>query len=225
MPSSVPSSVPSSMPSIFVLIRHDLKLQYRVYNTPIYLGIFLLFNSVASVLIITPDRLEELITALFILFIPMLFLNLQNMLKTEFLDGCLELLMVHFTPIEIVISKYIVLSLYNIVAFFIYMLFFYLVFSFTLYKVLILYVISVLLIFVTISLFLLSSSIECYFSGRKNYVSLVIIPILIPNMILSGILIDSDKLSYLLLIISSSMITIPIALVGSSYLIKNIYNI
>jgi heme exporter protein B len=74
---------------------------------------------------------------------------------------------------------------------------------------------------------ILISSIQCYFRSNTNFLSTLLLPLIIPSIILSGIIIQSDNnnSSLLLILIGVNCIIVPISIYLSSYLIENIYNI
>ena len=74
---------------------------------------------------------------------------------------------------------------------------------------------------------ILISSIQCYFRSNTHLLSTLLLPLIIPSIILSGIIIQSENNSYSLFLIMTGVncIIIPISIYLSSYLIENIYNI
>jgi len=85
---------------------------------------------------------------------------------------------------------------------------------------------SLLLIVLASALIILISSIQGYFRSNTNFFAILIMPLILPNIILSGILIQNLQQTYLLVImLGMNLVIIPPVLYLSSYLIDNIYNI
>ncbi len=83
-----------------------------------------------------------------------------------------------------------------------------------------------LLIFTSSALTSLIAAIQGYFRSNTNFLAVLIMPLIIPNVVLAGIILQNSAMESLLLVmLGINMVIIPVAIFLSSYLIKNIYNL
>lgn len=76
----------------------------------------------------------------------------------------------------------------------------------------------------SIALTMLSSSILIYFDNKNNFLSILVIPFIIPLLILSGIILNQQNLSFITYLIGIDLILVPVCIYLCSFLVKEIYN-
>ena len=64
-----------------------------------------------------------------------------------------------------------------------------------------------------------------FFKKNANFVGTFIMPLLIPNIIMTGLILQDNNLQLIFIMIGINLVFLPISFFLSSYLIKNIYNI
>lgn len=212
------------MNRVIYLTIFEILIQNKINNLIKYLFIFLLFCTLTNILTVNQNyELTFLITHL-----PLSINGFSNfLLKHDKEDGYLELLMIHFATIEIIIAKFlsifasycIGLSIYlPIVSFF---------FNLSYMIAVKLSVSLILVLMLSISLVILISTIQIYFKSNTNFLTLLALPLLIPSLIISCIIIQSNYYEYSLLgiMIGINLILIPISLLFANYLLKNLFNV
>lgn len=150
----------------------------------------------------------------------------KPIIKQDLEDGSLELYLLTTNVSQIVIAKFCALLICNIITFAIATPIVAILYALTLNQILLLLSSSLLLIQIS-ALSLLISCVESYFRSNVNFISSIITPLALPGLIISGLMIHGDLhyLPSLITLIGINLITTPIALLFSGYLIKNIYNI
>ncbi len=150
----------------------------------------------------------------------------KPIIKQDLEDGSLELYLLTTNISQIVIAKFCALLTCNMIAFLITLVIVAPLYSLSLNQILLLLSSSFLLIQIS-ALSLLISCVEAYFRSNINFISSIITPLALPGLIISGLMLHGD-LTYhtsIIALLGINMITTPIALIFSGYLIKNIYNI
>jgi heme exporter protein B len=137
----------------------------------------------------------------------------------------MELLLSSLESIKIAMMKYIALLISNILAFSISIPLIGLFCALYLEQIVSISIVSILLLIQISGLALLTSSIEGYFRTNTEIISLVILPLIIPGIVLSGLSLNqSSNEGFIWVLLGMDMIITPITIVLSSYLIRNIYN-
>lgn len=209
------------------LIYHELKLQNKVYNITKYIFIFFLFCSLATGFINSEEDIQRFGIIFSIISIPLAFIGLSSILiKPDIEDGYLETLLSSTLAIKIILSKYIALSVCSIMSFVLVAPIIYILYNIDNSIFVMMSLAAITLIFLSAALIILIASIQAYFRSNTNFLSIIIMPLIIPSIIISGVLIQNiDQTHLLFIMIGIDCIIIPPALYLSSYLIENIYNI
>ncbi len=208
------------------LLKSEYFLQNKSLDIGKYIFIFFLFSLFTASLIEPPDKIKDFAPSLFIILIPISLLGSSAFLfKRDLEDGTLETLFVAFSPIEIISAKFLALSFNFCLYLGINLLFLVFLVDMEIGNLKIFAFSVFLSSILACSLAVLSSVSQCYFKSGGNFLPILIMPILIPNVILSGIII-ADYLKYPLLfsMLGIDLLMIPVSMVFSSYLCKNIYN-
>lgn len=209
-------------------IKHEFLLQNKICNLTKYFFIFFVFCSGSITIVSSHDKIANLGIIFAVISIPLSLIGIAaNFLRTELEDGTLEILLTSFRPIQIILAKYLGLFICGSLAFALNIPISYFLFNIEAFQLNLVIITGLLLMTTSCGVVILISSIQCYFRSNTNFLSTLLLPLIIPSIILSGIIIQSDNnnSSLLLILIGVNCIIVPISIYLSSYLIENIYNI
>ncbi|MCP5362779.1 MAG: heme exporter protein CcmB [Rickettsiaceae bacterium] len=209
-------------------IKHEFLLQNKICNLTKYFFIFFVFCSGSITIVSSHDKIANLGIIFAVISIPLSLIGIAaNFLRTELEDGTLEILLTSFKPIQIILAKYLGLFICGSVAFVLNIPISCFLFNIEAFQLNLVIITGLLLMATSCGVVILISSIQCYFRSNTNFLSTLLLPLIIPSIILSGIIIQSDNnnSSLLLILIGVNCIIVPISIYLSSYLIENIYNI
>ncbi|WPX98200.1 Putative CcmB family protein [Candidatus Megaera polyxenophila] len=209
-------------------IKHEFLLQNKICNLTKYFFIFFVFCSGSITIVSSHDKIANLGIIFAVISIPLSLIGIAaNFLRTELEDGTLEILLTSFKPMQIILAKYLGLFICGSVAFVLNIPISCFLFNIEAFQLNLVIITGLLLMATSCGVVILISSIQCYFRSNTNFLSTLLLPLIIPSIILSGIIIQSDNsnFSLLLVLIGVNCIIIPISIYLSSYLIENIYNI
>ena len=209
-------------------IKHEVLLQNKICNLTKYFFIFFVFCSGSITIVSSHDKIANLGIIFAVISIPLSLIGIAaNFLRTELEDGTLEILLTSFKPIQIILAKYLGLFICGSVAFVLNIPISCFLFNIEAFQLNLVIITGLLLMATSCGIVILISSIQCYFRSNTNFLSTLLLPLVIPSIILSGIIIQSDNsnFSLLLILIGVNCIIVPISIYLSSYLIENIYNI
>ncbi|MBN8523348.1 MAG: heme exporter protein CcmB [Rickettsiales bacterium] len=209
-------------------IKHEFLLQNKICNLTKYFFIFFVFCSGSITIVSSHDKIANLGIIFAVISIPLSLIGIAaNFLRTELEDGTLEILLTSFRPIQIILAKYLGLFICGSLAFVLNIPISCFLFNIEAFQLNLVIITGLLLMATSCGVVILISSIQCYFRSNTNFLSTLLLPLIIPSIILSGIIIQSDNnnSSLLLILIGVNCIIIPISIYLSSYLIENIYNI
>jgi heme exporter protein B len=196
------------------LLSQELLVQNKVYNLTKYYILFFGFCIFSIALINSHDDVQKFGVIFSLVCIP------------DIEDGSLECLLTISSAQKIVLSKFLIMSIVTFFCFTLFTPLLVLFFSLQLQQTVLLLLIALLLMVLSSALIVLIASIQGYFRSNTNFFAILIMPLILPNIILSGILIQNQRGAYLLAImLGINLVIIPPALYLSSYLIDNIYNI
>lgn len=219
------------MARLIRLIKWEYLVQNRINNLAKYLFIFFLFCIVSTSLINQQADIKKFGVICSIIFLPMALFSFSHIIfRQDLEDGNLELLLTSYTENEVIISKFLTIFLISISSAMLNIPIIYVFFDIALATLANIVIILILLLILTSALLILIGAIQSYFRSNANLLSILIMPLLIPSIILSGIIIQNPANIQLVVHLVGSMLGInivllPIILYLSSYLISNIYNI
>ncbi|AGJ02106.1 heme exporter protein CcmB [Rickettsia prowazekii] len=214
------------MNNLFVLIKREFILQHRINNIIKYIVIFYLFYIISTVLINSEKDINKfgLIFSVICLLISLISFS-TIIFKSDVEDGSLELLLSIVSCEKIIFAKFVAIFICTTVGLIFVLPVIYVFFDQILLEIA-LFFISVWMIFVlSSSLVVLSGSVQCYFKKNTNFVGTFIMPLLIPNIIMTGLILQDNNLQLIFIMIGINLIFLPVSFCLSAYLIKNIYNI
>jgi heme exporter protein B len=209
------------------LILQELKVQNKIYNIIKYSLIFFIFCCLSVGLISSYEDIQAFGIVFAVISIPLAFIGLSySLIKPDIEDGTIETLLTKFPASNIIIAKYIALCICFIISFGATMPIIYVMYNVEVVTFIIMIASAIILLLLSAALIILIASIQGYFKANTNFLSVLIMPLLIPNIILSGLLIQNNQDTHLLFImIGINFVIIPPVLYLSGYLVENIYNI
>ncbi len=209
------------------LIYQEITVQNKIYNLIKYTLVFFIFCCLSITLINSHENIQIFGTVFSVVCIPLAFISISNnLIKPDIEDGSIELLLISFSPNAIILAKYLALCCCCTFSFILTAPLIYIVYNMAVYTFVLVITSAFLLLLLSGALIVLIASIQAYFRCNTNFFSILILPLVIPNIILSGILIqNTSELHLLLIMVGINLVVIPPALYLSSYLVENIYNI
>ncbi|WP_341758479.1 heme exporter protein CcmB [Candidatus Tisiphia endosymbiont of Ditula angustiorana] len=215
------------MHKLIQIIKWEYLIQNRINNLSKYLFIFFLFCIFSTALINDQADIKKFGVIFSVIFLPIALIGFSSLiLKQDVEDGSLELLLSSFTESEIVTSKLFAIFFSSLTSSLLNIPIIYIIFDLDLITVTYLFITLTLLLTLSSSLLVLIGSIQSYFRSNTNLLAILIMPLLIPNIILTGLVLQNlENISLIFVMIGINMLLLPTIFYLSSYLIKNIYNI
>lgn len=215
------------MHKLIQLIKWEYLIQNRINNLSKYLFIFFLFCIFSTALINDQVDIKKFGVIFSVIFLPIALIGFSSLiLKQDVGDGSLELLLSSFSESEIVISKLFAIFFSSLTSSLLNIPIIYIIFDLDRITVTYLFITLTLLLTLSSSLLVLIGSIQSYFRSNTNLLAILIMPLLIPNIILTGLVLQNlENISLIFVMIGINMLLLPTIFYLSSYLIKNIYNI
>lgn len=215
------------MHKLVQLIKWEYLIQNRINNLSKYLFIFFLFYIFSTALINDQADIKKFGVIFSVIFLPIALIGFSSLiLKQDVEDGSLELLLSSFSESEIVTSKLFAIFFSSLTSSLVNIPIIYIIFDLDLITVTYLFITLTLLLTLSSSLLVLIGSIQSYFRSNTNLLAILIMPLLIPNIILTGLVLQNlENISLIFVMIGINMLLLPTIFYLSSYLIKNIYNI
>ncbi|HJD59393.1 MAG TPA: heme exporter protein CcmB [Rickettsia endosymbiont of Omalisus fontisbellaquei] len=214
------------MNNLFVLIKHEFIVQNRINNMIKYLVIFFLFCLISTVLINSEKDITKfgLIFSVICLLISLIGFS-SVIFKSDLEDGSLELLLSIVSHEKIILAKFFAIFISSTVGLVFVLPIIYVFFDQTLLEIIFFFISVWMILVLSSSLVVLSGSVQCYFKKNANFVGTFIMPLLIPNIIMTGLILQDNNLRLIFIMIGINLVFLPVSFFLSSYLIKNIYNI
>ncbi|MFY9590014.1 heme exporter protein CcmB [Rickettsia endosymbiont of Halotydeus destructor] len=218
------------MRNLFLLIKWELLVQNRVNNIIKYLIIFFLFCTISTSLINSQEDIKKFGLVFSVICLLISLIGFASLIfKSDLQDGSLELLLSNFNSEKIILAKFFALLISSLTGIILVMPVIYIFFSLKLLEIIYLFISLCLLFILASSLVVLSSSMQSYFRANTNFLGTFIMPLLIPSVIITGLILQNnninDNLKLVFIMIGINLIFLPILFFLSSYLIKNIYSI
>lgn len=214
------------MSNLFLLIKREFIVQNRINNMIKYLVIFFLFCLISTVLINSQKDITKfgLIFSVICLLISLIGFS-AVIFKSDLEDGSLELLLSIVSHEKIILAKFFAIFISSTIGMILTLPIIYIFFDQTLFEVMFFFISVWMMLVLSTSLVVLSGSVQCYFKKNANFVGTFIMPLLIPNIIMTGLILQDNNLQLIFIMIGINLVFLPISFFLSSYLIKNIYNI
>lgn len=214
------------MKNLLLLIKREFTVQNRINNMIKYLVIFFLFCIVSITLINSYEDIKKfgLIFSVICLLIPLISFS-SSIFKSDLEDGSLELLLSAVSHNKIVLAKFFAMSINSTIGIISTLPIIYIFFSQTLTEIAFFLISVWLLLILTSSLVVLAGSMQSYFRTNANLIGTFIMPLLIPNIVITGMVLQNNNLRLIFIMIGINLVFLPISFFLSSYLIRNIYNL
>ncbi|HJD67003.1 MAG TPA: heme exporter protein CcmB [Rickettsia endosymbiont of Bembidion lapponicum] len=214
------------MNSLFLLIKREFIVQNRINNMIKYLMIFFLFCIISITLINSHEDIKKfgLIFSVICLLISLIGFS-SIIFKSDLEDGSLELMLSIVNPTKIVLAKFFAIFTSSTIGIILTLPIIYVFFSQTLLEIIFFFFSVWLVIILSSSLVVLSGSMQSYFRVNANFIGIFIMPLLIPSIIMTGLVLQDNNLQLIFIMIGINLVILPISFVLSSYLIRNIYSI
>ncbi|MCC8368571.1 MAG: heme exporter protein CcmB [Rickettsia endosymbiont of Oxypoda opaca] len=218
------------MKNLFLLIKWELLVQNRINNITKYLVVFFLFCTISTSLINSQEDIKKfgLVFSVICLLISLIGFT-PLLFKPDLEDGSLELLLSNFNSEKIILAKFCAILINSFTSIILVMPVIYVFFSLQLSEIIYLFISLCLLFMLASALIVLSSSMQSYFRANTNFLGTFIMPLLIPSVIMTGLILQNnninDNLGLIFIMIGINLIFLPILFFLSAYLIRNIYNI
>lgn len=197
---------------------------YRVHRVITYFFVHLTFCSFCISLINSSSTISVYSPSILVICVVLIFVSFSDVVKLEINDGSIDVLLTCFSPTAIVLSKYISFVIHSISGLFFNAIISSILFNFDFNKFILVFFLEILIALIASSLSILISIIQSYFSSNTSFITAFIMPILLPNIVICGMIFNFDENFGLIKIaIGVNIITIPIALYCSSYLLRNIH--
>ncbi len=209
------------------LIYQEVLLQNKIHHISKHFFLFLLFGLISTVIISPLQNMTEFGLMLGIIYIPMFLLgNNYFLLKHEVHNGDLELLLTTHNALIIIITKFCALSLSLLMGLICILPLIVIFFSTSFILIINFIYIAILILLMSNGLAIMMSAIQIYFQRNNNFLSVMIMPLMLPNIILAGMLLSNpENVTLIFMMFGVNLIIIPVSLYCSAYLINNIYNI
>ncbi|HJD57406.1 MAG TPA: heme exporter protein CcmB [Rickettsia endosymbiont of Sericostoma sp.] len=215
------------MHKLIQLIKWEYLIQNRINNLSKYLFIFFLFCIFSTALINDQTDIKKFGIIFSVIVLPIALIGFSSLIfQQDVEDGSLELLLSSFNESEIIAAKLITIIVSSLTSALLNMPIIYIIFDLDMLTVSYLLINLILLLILSSSLLVLIGAVQSYFRSNTNLLAILIMPLLIPNIILSGLVLQNfDNINLIFVMIGINMVLVPIIFYLSSYLIKNIYNI
>lgn len=216
------------MKNFITLFLSELIIQNKIHSLIRYNLQFILLSSIAIIFThgASPD-LAKLGIIFIVIALPLSIISsTKSIIKADVADGYMELLMICINPTRIILIKYFSLLFNNIISYIIALPLIAIFYSISYEQMFLIIIGSILLIGQITALSVLLSCIEGYFRTNINLISIVILPLIIPGLIACGLLIEksSNSTTFINILMGVDLILIPLTLMLSEYLTRNIYN-
>ena len=209
------------------LIKWEYLIQNRVNNLSKYFFVFFLFCIISTVLVNNHNDIRKFGIIFSIVLIPIALIGFAQMVfRSDLDDKSLELLLSSFSETEIIIAKFLTILFCTLSGSILNLPIIYILFSLDAPMLLYIAVTLILLLTLASALVVLIGSIQCYFNSNTNLLSMLVMPLLIPSIVLTGLVLqDYQNTKLIFIMVGINMLLLPVIFYLSSYLVKNIYNI
>jgi heme exporter protein B len=215
------------MSKFLISLKWELLVQNKVNNFTKYLFSFFLFCTISIALVNAHEDIKKFGLIFTVIYIPISLIGFTSQIfKADIEDGSMEFMLLNFSTTKLSLIKYFALFINATLSYLINIPVIYLAFNPSFYELIQITIILFLVLMLACALLILIASVQCYFRSNTNFLPLLIMSMIIPNIIISGLILQDPASVYLVFIlIGINMILIPILIILTSYLVKNIYNL
>ena len=205
-----------------ILLKYDcnnLNIRYRLLQN--LLSLFII-SSISMPMITDISRISAMAPLFIITSLPVLILSMCGKLfHDDAENGILDFCIIHYGVLCIALSKFIAISGFCVIITLIAMPIFSLFFNLSNLELMLLLSACLIISIYTCALCVLVSSMEHYFVKSQVLIASIILPLLIPQIILCGIIIENQSLQLIFLAFGVCLIISSIAILFASMLVKN----
>lgn len=205
----------------FTLLKYqcaNINATYRLLTNLFWLFII---SSIAMPMILASDQISLVAPLFLITSLPLLIISMcSRLFAQDAASGCLDFLLIHYGYLHVVLSKFGAICLFASSVIVISMPIFGILFSMNIAYMVLLMIMCLIISIYTCALCTLASSLEHYFAKSQVLISSIILPLLIPQIILSGIIINQQNWQLIFLAIGSTILVSSIIIMFASMLLK-----
>ena len=213
------------MNRFFKLLKWELLVQNKVNNFVKYLFALFLFCTLSIALVNSHENIGKFGVIFSVIYVPIALLGFStHIFKSDLEDGSLEVLLASFSSSDIVLAKFAALYINSLLSTFMNLPVIFLAFNpgFDVLKKLI--ITTSLELMLACALVILIGSVQSYFRSNTNFLPQLLMTLMLPAIIFSGLAIENvDKAYLVFILIGINMILVPTMLMLASYLTKNIF--
>lgn len=211
------------MREYFNLIAWEISILHK--STSIFLSLLIteIFIIVITAFIISFDQINITILKIIILInTVMMTVYIPNFITQNMTGGWLEQLIVSFPYEKIILVKKISIFIINFIVTILTLPFIALLYNIPKDALLCYFINNIVIGFFCSSLIMTLSLIKLYFNNNNEFISILLIPILIPVIICSSLSLEENNLSFMMINLGISLIVAPISFFSSIYLLKHL---
>jgi ABC-type transport system involved in cytochrome c biogenesis permease component len=216
------------MRSFTALLRHEIIIQNRVLHILRYHMQFSILSLICLIFLIpNKEDMAELGLIFLNLILPLAVISTsRGIIKEDIVDGTMSMLMITTSTSRIICVKFLALFLNNVVALIILMPLIVVFYSLSFDQAMMSIISRITLLAQISSTTILIGCIEGYFRSGTDFISSLLLPITIPGICVSGLMIYCVEKAqlYIGILCGIDLVTMPIILLLSGYLLKNVYN-
>jgi len=192
------------------------------------LSIYMVLGSIIVSMTCDYDKIKEFGVFFLSILVPLFVAQISDrILYNDFKDGSLELYITISSPSQIILDKYLHISFLYIIAYIMVAPLILIFFNFTISDLMLISELIILNIIIAVSISTLIACCNCYFKKITLVNFIIIIPLMLPSLIISGLIINDyqDKNQLFTILYGIMLIIIPVIFLCSKFLIKNVYNV
>jgi heme exporter protein B len=213
------------MLKLIALIEHEyksLKAELQIHQNLFWM---LMISGISLPLVCPVDEVSRMAPLFIMIYLPgAIFAICSNIFKADLEDGSMEFALMTNDPLNIVLAKFFNICLFCLVAVSLCMPLFGLLFDMTFANLFTLFYCNCLVSFQASAICLLASTLQNYFQKTQGLLSTMLIPLLIPQIIICGIVIEQQQSAVMMMALGILIITSTLAILFSRLLLKIQYS-
>ncbi len=145
-------------------------------------------------------------------------------IKNDIEDGTITLLLTIRKPLYVVMTKFISIFINGLITLLMLIPMLYLFYDYSGIKLLVISSLFTLFLMKISAVSILIASVQSYFCTNTQFLLSLIGPIILPNLIIFGMILIDYNITLLILVVGINMMLLPLMLIMTTYLLKNLYN-
>lgn len=212
------------------IIYRDFILQNRVFHIMKSNIQFLLLSTMCIALVCSERNADliEYVLIFLVVTIPItMIISSRPIMRYDVADGTMDLLRLTIDTDMIVISRFFCIFFNIFLAFIISFSIISVVYDISVEQIIYTIISRFFLLIQVSALTILIGCIDSYFRSNTEIISAITFPMIVPGIIISGMMIydRSQDYFYISILAGIDLVFVPIALILSSYLLRNIHNL